>query len=245
MSSICRAIVLVLLVSSLFVLPSNAWADKGAIAFDALTNIEVLEVYDTAYATQKTVAKSLKLNGKAMRKEAGFKGFAVFKSRDGKRVIALSQWQDLASYPGSATSSDASQPAPALPTRSLTFELVKSQPFIESATPAIRGKEATVQLIEFVPKSGEAEALISQVEALMPKVMSTQPIPQSATLMKAEGSIDLLINWNCSAMFEDLGKPMPIELGSITELAEADQQFYEVTQIVAAEVKEAKSEVSQ
>lgn len=238
----------------LVVFPESAWAGRSprTIAFDATTNVEIVEVYNTVDVTQKPIAKALKANGKAMQKAPGFKGFSIFKSQDKKRVIALSQWQDLESYQAytSATGSNSSEAAQELPspTRTLTFELVKTQPSIEGSTSALRGKEAVVDWIEFLPKSGNIQTVVQRVETLIPKVLNKQPVPQSVVLLKAfdNNEVGLLINWNCSAMFEDLGKPTTIAIDNdITALADSDQRFYDVTQIIPIDTRKSSDKESE
>jgi heme-degrading monooxygenase HmoA len=241
-----------LLVLALFGMFSNsAQASKAmkALAFDATSGmVEVASVYETSYPAQKTVAKSLKNSSKLMKKAAGFKGLSMLQSQDGKQIIMLSQWQDLASYqaytpPEITTSSKgkASAPPPA-PTQTLIFEVETAQTAIEGATPALRGKEAVVQLTQFAAKSPEAQSkVLTQVEAMIPEVLQKQPIPQSVVLLKAvdDGVVTLLTNWNCSALFEDVGEPGALEPSSdLVALADSEQNLYSVVSIIPAEAED-------
>ena len=126
------------LFTSLIVFSGDAWAAKTSksVAFDASTHaVEVVAIYDTSFATQKSVIKALKLSSKLMKKAPGFKGFSVLRSQHAIQLIALSQWQDLKSYKAYATltatepSSQASKELQSIPTptRTLTFELEKTQ----------------------------------------------------------------------------------------------------------------------
>lgn len=248
-------IVACLLLLSLSLLSSPA-AQAGkamkAMTFDGGSGaIEIATVYETSYSAQKTVLKSLKTSAKAMKKALGFKGSAMLRSQDGKQIIAFSQWQDVASYeaaspPSASASSKLTTASPAMvppePSRILKYEVAAVQTSIPGATPALRGKEAVVQLTQFTAKSPEARSQVrTKVEQLLPDLLQKQPIPQSVVLLTNvdSGDVALLTNWNCSAMFEDVGKPTAIELSNdFIALADSTQQLFNVTTILpAAEVK--------
>lgn len=244
-----------LLVLSLWVMvaqPAKAGKVAKALTFDETGHsIEVLAVYETSYAAQKSLMKSLKLPIKQMKKAAGFQGGSMLQSQDGKQVIALSQWQDLASYQAyqpSPPANDSASPAatPAAPTQTLVFEMVTAQPFIPGITPALRGKEAVVQLVQLTPKEAEMQLqLLAQVKAILPQLLEQQPIPQSSLLFKGvdHDAIAFMMNWNCSAMFEDVGQPGAIALpADLTDLADSTQQLYTVATIIPAEVEKPEEE---
>jgi len=234
--------------------PVQAGKFMASLVFDPASDpVEVAAIYDTSYATQKTLVKSLKISNKLMKKATGFKGFSLLQSQDGKQVIALSQWQDLPSYqayvPPLVTESSNSKSseglaAPPVPSQTLMFEVVNAQTAIAGATPALRGKEAVVRLTQLAPKSPEMRSqVLTSMEAMVPALLQNQPIPQSVILLKSLDSDDLVLmtNWNCSAMFEDVGKPEAIALSSdLTELVDNKQNIYNVITIIPAEVKKAK-----
>jgi len=214
------------------------------LIFDATTSsVEVMNVYETSYAAQKSTIKSLKITAKQMKKAVGFQGGSMLQSQDGKQVIALSQWPDLASYqaytPSPAMTSGAAPPPK--PSGNAHFELVSAQTSIPGAMPALRGKEAVVQLVQFTSKDGEVRSqLLPQVEALLPVLLETQPIPQSVLLLKGmddDGAIALMVNWNCSAMFEDVGQPGAIAIPpDLMALADSTQQLFNVVTIIPTEL---------
>lgn len=234
------------------IFPGSAQASKAmkALAFDATSGtVEVAVVYETSFSAQKMVMKSLKASTKLMKKAPGFKGLAMLQSQDGKQVIVLSQWQDLVSYQAYTPppTTDASQgiapasaPLPA-PTQTLIFNVAGIQTSIAGSTPALRGKEAVVQLAQFTPKDPDTRSqVLSQVGAMVPEILQKQPIPQSIVLLEdaTTGAIALLTNWNCSALFEDVGKPGAIDPGTdLTALADNTQSLYNVVNLVPAEVK--------
>jgi heme-degrading monooxygenase HmoA len=232
--------------------------DMKALVFNSTGgSVEVASIYETSYSAQKGVLKSLKPNIKAMKKAVGFEGASTLQSMNGKQAIALSQWQDLASYQAytttlTADSSKAENPkttsVPPPPTRTVTFETVAAQTAIAGATPALRGKQAVVQWVYFTPKDPSTRSqLLAQVEATIPSILQKQPIPQSVVLLKGKDSQDvaLLTNWNCSAMFEDVGKPAVIIPSSdLLALADVRQQLFKVANITPAEVKQKQEDKS-
>jgi heme-degrading monooxygenase HmoA len=235
----------------LFSQPAQAGKTMKSLVFDGSSStVEVATIYETSYAAQKGVMKSLKVSSKLMKKAPGFKGFFMLQNQNGKEVITVSQWQDLASYqaytptPLAASEATSSVAAPPAPTRSLVFEVAGIQPSIPGTTPALRGKEAVVQVAQFTARQPEAQAqVLTQVKEMIPALLEKQPIPQSALLLKGldNGEVALLTNWNCSALFEDVGKPATIEPNNdLIALADSEQQFYNVVTIIPAEVKKAK-----
>ena len=273
---------LVLLLSVLIGYPNAAQADKvpSSFKFDASSSaVNVANIYDTTLETQKSVIKTLK-SSKSMKKAPGFNSLSILKSEDGSRVVTLAQWQDLASYQAYTTppveeskSSKAEDAAKEdstksskskkekdkkdtvayAPTKTLVLQIGKTQAAVEGATPAIRGKEAVVELIQFKLKSPDAQStVLSSVEGMFPSILEKQPAPQSVVLLKSvdNAEIALMANWNCSASFEDLGKPAAFEQPvDIASLADNDQRLYDVVKIISppppkADKKTEKSEES-
>jgi heme-degrading monooxygenase HmoA len=232
-------------------LPAQAAKVMPALAFDAPgETVEVAAVYETAYATQKSVIKSLKVSSKAMKKAPGFKGAAVLQSQDGKQVMVVSQWQDLASYQAytpAASTAEASKAeevaAPPAPTQVSTYTVVATQPAIAGSTAALRGKEAVVQWVEFAANTLDSRSqVLAQVQTMTNSLLQPQPIPQSIVLLQTtdSGSIALVRNWNCSALFEDVGKPTAIAPSpALAAIATTDQHLYNVINIIPAPVKKA------
>lgn len=211
----------------------------------------VATIYDTSLATQKAVVKSIKSSKALLKKAPGFEGLSVLKSEDGSKVIFLSQWQDLASfqtYNAQPTADKSSQSngttAVATPPRVVVFEIAKVQAR-EGATPALRGKEAVVQLSEFRLKNpAEQSQVIAQVEKMMPGILQKQPAPQSTILLRSTDNTEvaLLANWNCSADFEDIGQPATFEPpnADLVALADNEQHRYDVVQLMAVKAKKPK-----
>ncbi len=242
---------LVCLILLSFPSPTQAGKVMSSLKFDTSSGVvEVLTIYETSYSMQKSIMKSLKVNNKLIKKAAGFKGFSLLQSQDGKQVITISQWQDLASYqaytpPSTIDPSKATEIAlPPAPNKTLIFEVVSAQTAIAGATPALRGKEAVVRLTQLALKNPETRSqVLNQVEEIIPSILQNQPIPQSVILLKEldSGDLTLMTNWNCSAMFEDVGKPEAIALSNdLTELVDSKQSLYNATIIVPAEVKKDK-----
>lgn len=219
---------------------------KKALEFGAASGtIEVAAIYETSFPAQKSLGKSLKISNKLMKKADGFKGSSMFQSQDGKQTIAFSQWQDLASYQAytpTPTTTSTSASVPPAPTRTLIFEVVSVQTGINGATPALRGKESVVQFTQFTAKNPDDRSqILSQVQEIIPALLQKQPIPQSILLLKGveNQQIALLSNWNCSALFADVGEPVAIEPSSdLVALADNEQHLYNIVNIIPAEVKQ-------
>lgn len=255
-TSVKFLLLFLLLLSSLLTFPHPAQAGgMKAVAFDPPGGaIAVAAIYETSYPAQKPLVKSLKLSNKLMKKAAGFKGAFTLRSQDGKQVIAFSQWQDLASYQAfaptvtaSATTTAPATPSPA-PNRTQVFEVAALQPSIQGTIPALRGKEAVVQWMQVTPKTAKGQMqTLPLLESIIPDVLQTQPIPQSMVLLRGveDGGLALLTNWNCSALFEDVGKPVAIAPSKdLTAIADLDQRLYNVITLIPAEVQEADAKSS-
>lgn len=240
--------------------PAQAGKFMSSLAFESTDDIvEVAAIYESFYTTQKTLVKSLKVSNKLMKKAPGFKGFALLQSQDGKHVIALSQWQDLDSYEAympsasgfKAKAADTTS-APPAPTQTLIYEVISAQTAIANAKPALRGKEAVVRWTHLTPKDiapniADPEMrspLLDKITEIVPTILASQPIPQSVILLKGPESDDITIvtNWNCSAMFEDVGKPEAISLEEdLAALADSDDNIYDVITLIPAPVKKEDS----
>ncbi len=239
-----------------FSLPAQAGKAPKALAFDGSnTTVGVAAIYETSYSTQKSTMKSLKLSSKSIKKLPGFKGAAVLQSQDGKQVVVFSQWQDLASYQATAAApaSDANKanapagaPVAPAPTRTVISQVVSLQASIPGSTPALRGKQAVVRLTHLTAKDPKDQAqLLPSIEAMVPELLAKQPIPQSVMVLAGlDGQdVSVLTNWNCSALFEDVGNPSPIEPGqNLLALSDSEQNFYDVVNILPTPVKKAEDQ---
>ena len=257
-----RALVKTFVTLSLFCLilltavsPAQAGKFMSSLVFEQTNDtVAVAAIYESSYTAQKTLVKSLKISNKLMKKALGFKGFALLQSQDGKKVIALSQWQDLDSYQayvpsasGFKSKSSETASAPPEPTQTLIYAVDSAQTAIADAIPALRGKEAVVRWTHFTPKNISDPEMRSQVLAgateILPSLLENQPIPQSVLLLKGLENDDLAImtNWNCSAMFEDVGKPEAIAISDdLAALADSDSNIYDVITLMPAPVKKEK-----
>lgn len=248
---------LIMLLTVLFGYPSNAYADKTikAIAFDpAAQSVNVAEIYNTTPETQKTAIKSLKPAIKATKKATGFNGLTMLKSDDGTQLIVMSQWQDLASYqaytaPTTAAKSEQKSTPAIAPTRTIVFEIAKSQTARENATPTLRGKEAIVQFSDFRLKNPtDSATVVSSVEKMIPAILLKQPAPQSVIELQSSDKIEvaLMANWNCTADFVETGAPTSIDPpdSAISDLITVDQHTYNVIQLMPASKKTPKYEDS-
>lgn len=97
----CLLLLCVVSFAALIMFSSAAWASESpkSLAFDDSTSaVEIVTIYNTSFATQKSVLTALKLSSKLMKKAPGFAGFSMLRSQDRKPIITLSQWQNLSSY---------------------------------------------------------------------------------------------------------------------------------------------------
>lgn len=250
------ALAILLSLSILIGFPERAVALKPlkAIAFDpGASAVNVATIYETAPTTQKTTMKSLKSTNKALKKAPGFSGSAVLQSDDGTRVIVLSQWQDLESYqsaiatPAEETKEKTSAIAP---TRSVIFEIGKTQTAREGVIPAVKGKEAVVELSEFKLKMPNDQAkVIASAEKLIPAALLKQPTPQSVILMSSTDSAEvaLMANWNCTADFAEGETPSEFDAldAEVASLVDVEQRLYSVVNILPIEAKKPKKEAEE
>jgi heme-degrading monooxygenase HmoA len=244
---------------------SPAQADKvikSMVFAEESDRIEVLTLYETPAMTQKLIAKSLKITNKPMKKAMGFQGLATLQSQDGTQLASFSQWDDLESYqayaesltttydkayskPQSSGYGGSSSYTPPEPTQTLVLKIIDAQTSVEGATPAIRGREPVVQLVQFTAKTPDAQPqILERLQALIPDLLQQQPIPQSILLLKnpeVGGDYSLLRIWNCSALFEDVGQPTEIALEEdLLALTESEQHLYDIFTILPAPPKKAK-----
>ena len=247
-----------LLLGFLTLAPQVAQADKAttAYAFDpASESINVATIYETTALTQKDVVSGLVKSSKSFfKKTPGFGSYSVLQSADGERVLSLTQWLDAASYdaylaqPVEPTKpSKKEKVAPATPLRTVVFQIDDTLA-AAGVVPAIRGKDALVQINEITAKSPEdADKLLAAAETLLPSIKGLFPSPRSAVLLKAADSSDLalLTNWGSAAEYADL-TTLPV-LDSLDEtllsLADSDQHLYQVVKTISAKPeKEKKAE---
>lgn len=241
---------LLLIVSFMVGFPNRAEAAKAAkaIAFDpGATVINVAAIYETAPTTQKSTLKSLK-SMKTMKKAPGYSSSALLQSEDGTRIIALSQWTDLASYqafmapPEPAKEAEKSKAPPATPLKTIVFEVGKTQSAREGIIPTVKGKEAVVEFSDFTLKdAGDKDKVVAGAEKLIPSALLKQPTPQSVILLNSTDSpeVALMANWNCTADFAAGEKPAAIAApdAEIAGLVDVDSHLYNVVSILPAEVK--------
>lgn len=242
-----------LFVSILVANPNVAQADKAvkSIVFDpASTIVNVAAIYETTPETQKDVVSSIMKSSKSFfKKVPGFSSFSVLQSEDGTRVVALSQWQDAASYEAylaqpvedySKEYSKFSKPGkPTLePTRTVMLEVDQTQ-VATGFAPGLRGKDVLVQFSEITAKSAEdAPKLLDSVEASLPDTTKLYPAPRSAVLFRGLDSpgVVVLANWGIVEEFEDVSKLPALNVlpDSVAPLADHDSHLYEVVKIIAA-----------
>ncbi|MGG6268380.1 antibiotic biosynthesis monooxygenase [Leptolyngbya sp. AN03gr2] len=251
------AVAILLSLSVLVGFPDHAEAVKPlkSIAFDpGVTAVNVATIYETAPTTQKTTMKSLKGANKSLKKAAGFEGAAVLQSDDGTRLIFLSQWKDLESYQtaiATPTESSKETKTTALsPTRTVVFELGKTQTAREGMIPAVKGKEAVVEFSEFKLKTpDDQEKVVANAEKLIPAALLKQPTPQSVVLMSSTDNTDvaLMANWNCTADFAEGETPAGFDAldAEVASLVDVEQHLYNVVSILPAEEKKPKKETEE
>ncbi len=249
---------------------AHAGVEMKTLRLDAAaTPVEVFAVYETSFAAQKILLKSLKYSNKLMKKAVGFQGSAVLQGQDGKHIMMLSQWDTAENYQAyqaagatDAQNSEFAQKSESkkseskksssanggsrTPTAVVQWQLVAAQPSVVGATPAIRGREAVVQFVHFTPNDAAQQAeVLTQVQAMVPTLLTQQPIPQAIAVLTGTDTPDvaLMRNWNCSALFEDVGKPSAIAVDdSLAALASTEQGIYTVANIIPMEVKEPADE---
>lgn len=250
---------LLLIVSMVVGFPGRAEAAKvaKAIAFDpGVAAVNVAAIYETTPTTQKSTLKSLK-SIKTMKKAPGYSGSALLQSDDGTRIIALSQWKDLASYQafitppaeGTKETEKKSKTPTAAPLKTVVFEIGKTQSIREGIVPTVKGKEAVVEFSDFTLKNvADKDKVVASAEKLIPSALLKQPSPQSVILLSSADSpeIALMANWNCTADFVEGEKPTAIDApdAELATLVDVDSHLYNVVSILPAEVKKAESEES-
>lgn len=235
--------------------PDLAIADKAPKAFPLDTThetITVATIYQTSYATQKGVLKALKMVKANLKKATGFKGMAILQSQDASQVVIFSQWQDLASFQAYAEKplppnpeAETTSPPPT-PDRTTIYEVAASQTRQSNGIPTLRGKEAIVEFSEFNLKQPDDQSqILATLESWMADILQQQPIPQSVMLLQSADrtKLALLANWNCTADFEETGKPVGFDQPdpAWADWVEADQQFYNVKQMMPGTPEKQKS----
>ncbi len=233
--------------------PALAKTPTSFAVNSASSTVMVAAVYETGYSTQKTVVKGLKAEKATLKKALGFGGMSVLQSEDGLRVVVLSQWQDTASFENyrtsipSAASTTLKPPSPA---RVTLFKVIKTQTYRTGANPTLRGKEAIVEFSEFsMSDPANTPDIQTDLETMMDQVFQQQPPPQAVVMLQSADPQEfaLLANWNCTADFEETGKPLGFESNpsALPSLAQSDQRFYSVVRILPANVpKQSKSDAT-
>ncbi|GFE67577.1 hypothetical protein [Chroococcus sp. FPU101] len=219
--------------------PSTAKADKKPvqpILFNP-SEIDVATIYETTAESQKGAMSSIAKTSKTLyKKNPGFDGFAVLGSKDGNKIIVLSQWKDKKSYQAyteqpvedyktkyadykskySESAEDykskyaaqkSKEAAPIEPSKTIIFELEETQP--NSLVAALR-KESVVQLSQYTIKDNETESeVLDFVEKLIPTASDMVPAPRTVILLKSSDNkeVALLASWSCSADFDGLETP--------------------------------------
>lgn len=259
----------ILFLSVLIGYPNVAQADKSnkvvnPISFDPASKaVNVATVYETTPETQKDTISSIvksvfKSKTSSINKAPGFNNYFILKSEDGSRVLALTQWQDSASYqtfvapPAQESTLTSEEPekekysksskeyAAIAPARTVVFEIAKTQAG-EGVIPAIKGKKAMVEFDEFTAKDpADQPKLITFAEELMPRATQMQPVPGSVVLLKGIDNADvaLLANWDSSEGFEELAPAKTPAFAppsdELTTLVDTDQHLYEVVKVISA-----------
>ncbi|WAL62025.1 antibiotic biosynthesis monooxygenase [Thermocoleostomius sinensis] len=244
--------------------PLSATADKApqSMMFDATTDgVTIAAIYETTPDTQKEIVSSVLKSSKSFFKKApGFSSFSVLQSEDGTRVIALTQWQDAASYEASLTQSTEDYAAKyskkekskdkvtAEPTKTIMFKVEQTlaPPGMKAA---IRGKNALVQFSEITANSpDDITTLLTAAEEQLPHITEMYPAPRSAVLLKSVDSADLamLASWGYVEEFDDLTlvPTLAVLPDDVSTLTANDEHLYEVMKIIAAkpEKSEAKDD---
>lgn len=244
-----------LLFAVLTLSPTAAAASKTPKAFPLDTAHETITaatIYKTSYSTQKSVLKALKMVKVNLKSAKGFKGMSIFQSQDGAKVIILSQWQDLDSFQTYAKKplppNPEVEPAgpPPMSDRTIVYQIAATQTRQSNSTPTLRGKEAIVEFSEFSLKQLDDQAqVLANLQGWMTDMLQQQPTPQSVMLLQStdQTNLALLANWNCTADFEETGKPLGFQEPdeALADSVEADQRFYDVVQIMPGTPEKSKS----
>jgi heme-degrading monooxygenase HmoA len=227
--------------------------------FDAAADgVNIATIYETTPDTQKDIVSSVLKSSKSFFKKApGFNSFSVLQSEDGTRVVALTQWQDAASYEASLTQTTEDYAAKsskkekskdkvaAEPTKTIVFK-VEQTLAPPGMVAAIRGKNALVQFSEITANSADDIAsLLASAEEQLPNATQMYPAPRSAVLLKSVDSADLamLASWGYAEEFDDLTLvPTLAVLPDDATLAANEDHLYEVVKIIAAKPEKSKAE---
>ncbi|MCD8485647.1 MAG: antibiotic biosynthesis monooxygenase [Desertifilum sp.] len=239
--------------------PNPAQADKAvkAISFDPASEmVNVATIYETTPTTQKEVVSGILKSSKSITKKApGFSTLSVLQSQDGTRAIALTQWQDLASFEAFLAQPVEEKEAKKekekdketiaiAPLRTVVFTVAKTQA-PQGMVPSLRGKAALVQFDEFtVLEPDDLSTVLDSVTQGLPSITQLYPAPRSAVLLQSPESHDiaLLANWGYSMEYDDPSliptvDLLPEEMASLTE---SDRHLYEVVKITAAKPEKEK-----
>lgn len=242
--------------------PMPATADKAvqSVVFDAATDgVNVAAIYETTPDTQEDVVSSVLKSSKSFFKKApGFGSFSILQSEDGTRVVALTQWQDVASYEASVsqpTEDDAAKyskkekakdKVTVEPSKTIVFKVDQTLA-PQGMTAAIRGKNALVQFSEITATSTEdVPTLLTSAKEQLPTATQLYPPPRSAVLLKSvEGAeLAMLATWGYAEEFDDLTliPTLAVLPENATALAESDDHLYEVVKIISAKPEKNKAE---
>jgi heme-degrading monooxygenase HmoA len=240
--------------------PMSATADKTpqAVVFDA-AGVNIAAIYETTPDTQKDIVSSVLKSSKSFFKKApGFNSFSVLQSEDGTRVVALTQWQDAASYEASlaqptedyaakfSKKEKSKDKVAAEPTKTIVFQVEQTLAPPGMAA-AIRGKNALVQFSEITANSvDDAVSLLATAEEELPNATQMYPAPRSAVLLKSVDGADLamLASWGYAEEFDDLTlvPTLAVLPDDATTLATKEDHLYEVVKIISAKPEKSKAE---
>jgi len=230
----------------------SGWASRGAspLVFDSKTPATVaVSVYGTTLETQKDAYKTIFKASKSFYKALpGFMGFAALASSNGERVIALTQWQDSASYEAfqASLAEDSSEDYTKYYQKyvdtkaddSLNTPLFSGLFTVNRAVappgmvPNIPGENALVQISRFSPSDLESQTtLLTLAQKLVEETIpELYPAPRSAILLTSQDSLSvvMLTTWGAPFEFLDLSQIPRLSLNfEPREKAEPDSSLPE------------------
>lgn len=192
-----------LTIGLLVTIPNTAIADTSIDLDTANDLVKVATVYKTDRDNQSDVlTKVLEFQESTLPEAKGFVNSSILKGQDGTEIVALTQWQDLASFESYSAENQQDTPKP----QTFVFEIQKTE--TRGLKPIIT-QSGSIQFSQFKMKDPEKQSeLAGIIEQVMPAAFATAPGLQWAAMSPStdKSTIALIAQWNSREDFESLGK---------------------------------------
>lgn len=195
-----------LTIGLLILMPKAAQADTSVALDTANDLVKVATVYKTQPNTQTEVlSKVLEFEESTLPQTPGFVNSSILKGQEGTEVVALTQWQDFASFESyskkhSKDALDTDKP------QTFIFEVQKAE--TRGLKPAI-AESGAIMFSQFKMKDPEKQSeLAGIIEQVMPTAFATVPGLQWAAMSPStdKSTIAMIAQWNSRKDFESLGQ---------------------------------------